>query len=556
MKTSIKSICLLIVFILSSASAFAGIQKGPYLLFEGDNTSMSVLWQTDGQETNTIRWGTDTSYSMGQSSVGTYGTAFQHKYVITGLQPETKYYYQVDGYGSGSFRTAPDATATAVKLFAYGDTRSTPSAQEQVVGTMRAAYLSDPDFQTISLHAGDWVASNSESKWTKEWFVNTNPQMHAFQAEVPIVGVRGNHEGSGTVFKKYFPEPYVGGFYWSFDYGPAHIAIVDQFTPYAPGSAQYNWLNNDLAASSKPWKLVVLHGPGWTAGGMHPNNKTVQTKLQPLFKKYHVKMVIGGHNHYYSRAVVDNIQHLTLGGGGAPLMNPSSNKPFVAKAEESYHHAEIDINGDTMIFTARRADGTVIESVTIISDTIKPVISDFTIPLTSESATVAVSLTATDNVGVTGYCLSETNDSSVCTWQSIAPSTYTFAGIPQGVATPRGLYAFVQDADGNISDAAQVSTTITLVTVPGAPVIGTATAGNAQATVTFSAPGYTGGSAITGYTAASKPAGGVDSNAGSLLLSHTITGLTNGTAYTFTVNATNAKGTSAASAKSNSVTPR
>ena len=93
-------------------------------------------------------------------------------------------------------------------------------------------------------------------------------------------------------------------------------------------------------------------------------------------------------------------------------------------------------------------------------------------------------------------------------------------------------------------------------TVPGAPTIGTAASGSAgsgQATVTFAAPASNGGAAITGYTVTSAPAGGTDSNAGTTALSHIVTGLTNGTAYTFTVKATNSVGTGAASAASNSV---
>ena len=89
--------------------------------------------------------------------------------------------------------------------------------------------------------------------------------------------------------------------------------------------------------------------------------------------------------------------------------------------------------------------------------------------------------------------------------------------------------------------------------LPGAPTMGTATAGIAAASVTFSAPGSNGGSAITLYTATSNPGGftGTSATAGTI----TVTGLTNGTAYTFTVTATNTTGTGAASAASNSVTP-
>lgn len=88
--------------------------------------------------------------------------------------------------------------------------------------------------------------------------------------------------------------------------------------------------------------------------------------------------------------------------------------------------------------------------------------------------------------------------------------------------------------------------------VPSAPTIGTATAGNGQATITFSAPSSDGGSPILDYLVTSSPGGVTATGSGSPI---TITGLSNGTAYTFTVQARNANGYSIASASSNQVTP-
>ena len=92
------------------------------------------------------------------------------------------------------------------------------------------------------------------------------------------------------------------------------------------------------------------------------------------------------------------------------------------------------------------------------------------------------------------------------------------------------------------------------VGVPGAPTIGTVTISGTTATVPFTAPVDTGGSTITSYTAVSSPSGitGTLSQAGSGSI--TVSGLSGGTSYTFTVFATNAFGNSPSSSASNSVT--
>lgn len=89
-------------------------------------------------------------------------------------------------------------------------------------------------------------------------------------------------------------------------------------------------------------------------------------------------------------------------------------------------------------------------------------------------------------------------------------------------------------------------------TVPGAPTDVVATAGDAQASVAFSPPSYAGGSPVTGYVVTASPGGATASGTSSPIV---VTGLTNGTAYTFTVHAVNSIGAGSESEASAAVTP-
>ncbi len=147
------------------------------------------------------------------------------------------------------------------------------------------------------------------------------------------------------------------------------------------------------------------------------------------------------------------------------------------------------------------------------------------------------------------------------TTKGLLPPRMTYAQKTAITSPPAGLMVWCSNCGTNGELQVYNGTAWTSLTagtpsgLPGAPTIGVATAGIAQATVTFTAPASNGGSTIISYTATSNPGGftGTLSQAGSGTI--TVTGLANGTAYTFTVTATNATGTGAASAASNSVTP-
>jgi hypothetical protein len=80
--------------------------------------------------------------------------------------------------------------------------------------------------------------------------------------------------------------------------------------------------------------------------------------------------LFAGHNHYYARAVVNGVQHVTTGGGGAPLYTPDPGYPNVVATTETHHFCKVKLVGDVLDFKAVTPAGAVIDSF-IITPTVR-----------------------------------------------------------------------------------------------------------------------------------------------------------------------------------------
>jgi hypothetical protein len=262
--------------------------------------------------------------------------------------------------------TAPSASATTVNFVSYGDDRSNPSVHNAVAGQVNSLFQADPSYQTLNLAEGDLVSNgDNDSTWTSEFFDPKYTNIRTELANISDLSVMGNHEGSGALFVRYFPMPFVSERYWSFDYGPMHVIMMDQYISYGSGSAEYNWIKNDLETTNKKWKIIVLHEPGWSAGGGHSNNTTIQNTYEPLFEQNNVALVLAGHNHYYARAMVNGIPELTLGTGGAPLYTPQSNQPNIVETYQGYGYAKFSIDGNTLTGWFISSSGSTIDTFSV-----------------------------------------------------------------------------------------------------------------------------------------------------------------------------------------------
>ena len=328
--TGLVGVCLILLLTaqITPVTAAAG----------GQPDHITLTWLQNPQTTQTITWRTDSSISGGQVRLSpnsarqtsqyqliqavtkplqvNTGEMNLHSATLTGLKPGSSYSYQV-GYGSTwshihQFRTAP-LLEEPFKFLIMGDSQSIDYDVWRT--TLRQAAQSNPD-AAFFVSMGDLVDVGQDYTEWEAWFAATAGVMES----LPILPIVGNHEcytpqrhfSRPEYFTAQFNLPQNGpsdlaGQVYSFDYGDVHLVILDsqagEQARFLPDMLEQQrlWLEADLAATTKRWKLVFMHRPiyGNKTDGIHTNLRRV---FEPVFDRHRVDVVFTAHDHVYAHS--------------------------------------------------------------------------------------------------------------------------------------------------------------------------------------------------------------------------------------------------------------
>ncbi|KFE67339.1 purple acid phosphatase family protein [Hyalangium minutum] len=358
--------------------------RQPYLQSVGQ-TSAIVAFRTGESCTPLVRYGQGTNVSQTATA---NEAGWRHAVQLTDLTPGQTYSYVVEACGSVTgvrqFRTATPATATSLTFTAMGDFGTGDETQQGVLSR-----LAQPgNAGELLLTLGD----NAYSKGTEQEFQDRMfTPMAAVLRQVPLFPSLGNHEYGTDQGQPYLDNFYLPANnsehserYYSFDWGPVHFVALDSSCAIGRASpdrctleAQKRWVEQDLAASQRPWKVVFFHHPSWSSG-KHGSELTMRNEFGPLFEQHGVDLVLTGHDHNYERtqpmwggdvapAGTRGITYVVVGSGGAKLRRfPEEAPSWTAyRNNTDTGYLEVAVNGGTLTAKFYNPNGEVKDSFTL-----------------------------------------------------------------------------------------------------------------------------------------------------------------------------------------------
>jgi 3',5'-cyclic AMP phosphodiesterase CpdA len=206
-----------------------------------------------------------------------------------------------------------------------GDSRHNPAVFRRVLDAVMA------DGSQFLLHTGDLVDEGIDSQWQE-----FDGIIAGFG--LPFYPVPGNHDGLSGKLDGYLAHSGSPAAHYSFDRGPVHFTLADSHNGGING-AELAWLRDDLAATTQPLKIVVLHHPPFDPDGSDHIMAYGNDGFMALMAEQQVDYVFAGHIHAYARAERDGVVYIYTGGAGAPLYSSGHPQAF-------YHYLRVTVQGE------------------------------------------------------------------------------------------------------------------------------------------------------------------------------------------------------------------
>jgi len=127
---------------------------------------------------------------------------------------------------------------------------------------------------------------------------------------------------------------------------------------------QLTWLETELKASGSDWKIAFFHHPLYSSGGTHGSDVALREKLEPMFLKYSVDVVLSGHDHFYERIKPQKGIQYWVVGGSAKLRQGDINKTDLTEKgfDTGYSFMAVEIVGDEFHFQTISDKGQTVDS--------------------------------------------------------------------------------------------------------------------------------------------------------------------------------------------------